>query len=360
MRRRWLYMVVFVAAGIAAVWFSAAAQTSRGLAAPPAAGPGAKVPEAAPPAGLLISEFTLDNLPGSEESWIEFYNPGDAPFEAGGVTLVCNGQAVFTFPPMKIPAYALVLVRFTKQLPDQPPSPASGFRYDNAVTLPAPPAWPRRQAVKQAEERQPGYCALFAAREPAEAGIMDFVCWGSREHKPDGVDPTYREWAEKRGRWRPRGSLIDVGIVLVIGGRYPRLNGALARMDFAKSAFHRDVWISVSEEKSSPGFGNRWPPLILVGPPHGCEIQKGDPLGFGWGFDLYCRFDGPVWPETARLQVARDPHFQVLVFDKHISSEGEETPLPPGRYYARARCEGGAITTEWTEPVFFRYHVKQE
>jgi hypothetical protein len=58
-----------------------------------------------------------------------------------------------------------------------------------------------------------------------------------------------------------------------------------------------------------------------------------------------------------RVQIARDPHFREIVHDARFAGLGsiKEGRLKPGRYYARVRMDIGHVSTNWSEPIFFRY-----
>lgn len=62
------------------------------------------------------------------------------------------------------------------------------------------------------------------------------------------------------------------------------------------------------------------------------------------------------------MQIATDPHFRTVVLDDHFQNPTtlNANALKPGRYYVRMKVEFGSFNTDWSPPVFFKYHLPPE
>jgi len=327
----------------------------------------------APSVGLVISEMTIDAPPGAEGSWIELYNPGAESLQVENTTVVYNGREVYRMPQLSVPPKTLVLVRFSKEIPERerewerrkkenpklPPQPWWRISISgNACKFWALPVF-EWKCPRQREERKPGYCAVFRSPDLREENLLDLAFWGT-SWKKEGVDTTYRTWAEKQGLWPSTKTTIQVytGPDLFIGAWVPAFPGVLARMDFSKELHRGDAWIVYGEHAATPGAGNRWPAPWLGSPSSGVYLAPTDPLYVSWETFIPIRLLEKE-SRPARFQVARDPHFQDVVMDIRVAPHTllEDVDLEPGKYYARIKCEAGPISTDWSETEFFEYHL---
>ncbi|MGB2613886.1 MAG: hypothetical protein WBD63_00775 [Phycisphaerae bacterium] len=321
--------------------------------------------------GLVISEMTVDVPPGAEGAWIELYNPGAESLQVEITTVVYNGREVYRMPQLSVPPQALVLVRFSREVPERerewerrkkenPKLPAQPWWQSralggsNAIELWAPPVFDWK-CPTQYEERKPGCCAVFQSADLREEEMLDFVFWGDASTR-DEVDATHRTWAEKRGLWAPTGATIQT--LPAIPCWIPPIPGVLARMSFGEDLHRVDAWIGYGENRASPGAGNRWPPPWLECP-GGMTLDPTDPFVVQWSSYIPSNLLKKD-PLPGRFQVARDPHFQDVVMDIRVPIAPvfpEGVDLAPGKYYARIKCEAGPISTDWSEAEFFSYHL---
>jgi len=318
--------------------------------------------DAAAPAALVFSEMTIDTPPGAEGSWIEFYNPGNSDFAAKDVTLIYNKQSVFTFPDMAVPAKALILVRFTSDPIVPLMLRSKTLSADNVAVLTVPPkfAW---EKFKAPENRKPGYCALFRSREPAEETIMDYVSWGDYMRNKR-ADKEHNLWAAKAHIWLKEAQVVvsSASDALMPGESSLVVAGVLVRSDFTGHIplHHIDNWLLCPESDSTPGAGNTWPPPYVSSPKRGEGISKDEGVTLSWD----SRTPQPPVPlppnlRPAHVQIATDPHFRTVVLDDHFQNPTtlNANALKPGRYYARMKVEFGSFNTDWSPPVFFKYHL---
>jgi len=320
--------------------------------------------------GLVISEMTIDAPPGAEGSWIELYNPGAESLQVENTTVVYNGREVYRMPQLSVLPKALVLVRFSKEVPERerewerrkkenPKLPLhpwwrmDEFARENACVLWTTPVIDWKNPTRY-EERKPGCCAVFRSADLREEEMLDFVFWGASWVR-DKVDATHRMWAEKRGLWAPTGATIQT--LPAIPCWIPPIPGVLARMSFGEDLHRVDAWIGYGERNASPGTGNHWPPPWLEYPRG--SLDPTDPFAVQWNSYIPRKLLMKD-PLPGRLQVARDPHFQEVVMDIRVPIDPvfpEGVDLAPGKYYARTKCEAGPISTDWSETEFFSYHL---
>ena len=326
----------------------------------------ASIPAATKPADpskhLLLSELTVTSLPGQEGSWVELYNPGDQDLDIAGTTLVCNGNIVFSqMDKLIVPGHGLLVVRFGER-PERAADMARSFRDNNSATLWAK-AGPPSAATQPARKRPPGSCVLFSGK-PAPSTAIDCVRWGKKE-----PDDRHVDMAVEAKVYQP-GLPIAIDTPETAGGggwtfRFDRL--VLNRVRFS-SPDRGDRWSVIDEAKATPGRGNLLPPPVIYEPGPGERMPALEP------FQVIILMQ--VWPrpeETpiqagspasrpdarvpdVRLQIAEDPHFLRVVFDKRMVSGQTVEPAELkglARCYARVRYDRGTVTTEWSDPVFF-------
>ena len=321
---------------------------------------------------LVLSEVTVDRPPGQDGSWVELYYPGTDMLEAGGTTISCNGRSVFTGPlGVMVPPKGLLLIRFARGSRPAVDAAAS-FRQANSATLWATPAPPAGKG-EDGKKRRPGYCAVFASPKQGSESIRDYVQWGR-----DGVHKQQAlAWATKARLWPPDG-VVYVGVNPRPGDRpVPRLrDGAvLCRFDFSPQRMHRvgNCYL-VLERMATPGRGNPLPPPDVLFPWPGAGIAADQDLSISVGMrvvvpELAHVHDGPEMgkgkvekknPEPARpfrVQLARDPHFREIAYDRRFGARGviKRTALAKGNYFARVRLDTERVSTSWSEPIFFGY-----
>lgn len=333
--------------------------------------------------GVMLSELTLDRPLGSDGSWVELYNPSKKPVSLNGVTIVCDGKALYSFPKgINLPDKGIILVRFSS-VEAKVGKVARAFQRTNSLTIHTKCLL--KSQKPDPKNRQAGCCALVVQVESKPEKVLDYVQWGRTELT--GKKRRLRQRAAEQRRWPSDVEGVYIGLKKIIG---PALVSAdrmavLSRVIFGPSPNRSwssgpRCWLVLPEISGTPSRGNMVPPPILHSPWMGAGIATDQDLQIS--VRLMVSMPSLVHshhkhhksgkhgkeknipqnsPETKhlpfRVQIAKDPHFREVVFDGRFGSVGciKEGQLKPGRYYARVRMDVRHVSTNWSDAVFFRY-----
>lgn len=316
---------------------------------------------------LVFSEMTIDSPPGDDNSWIELYNKSDVRIKLDGYTIVCNNQKVFTFPSNNYYAYpkAIIIINFSNLVKtihiDQyekekitVPICSNQVKTDPSKIL-------RKSGIakicKIIKQRSPGYCALFKSQKLNKANMIDYIQWGRDNYLclfPYKISKTHYTWAKELGIWESFDG-IAIGIDPFAGDVCCTIDYiALQRKLFTVSENKKRTWRIETLKESTPGKGNLWfPPnsLFLVS----TDYRLGANLKINaWEYN---DFRLRIKTRKIRLQVAKDPHFEGIIYDKLIAPKAtiKDYDFKIGIYFARIRIESDNIFTNWSKPSSFSY-----
>jgi len=308
---------------------------------------------------IVLSEMTVDVPPGTEGSWVELYNRSSRKVPMEGLTLVCNGRRVFSFPKdLMLPPKGLVVVNFTRGGTTH--AVDDSLRRRNSMTIQTAPLSREKEGPP---ERKPGYVALFAGKQLKKNDLLAYLRWGqSSTDKPHGE---HFKWAVNRELWLENTALY-VGLSSGPGKRIFQSPVIATRLMFSAVRNPAAVWYVKSEELATPGRGNPVPSPKLMSPAQGRTIMKEDQLTLSWWKpsvidkipEHYKEKAGKQRKPSTRIQIASDPHFRHVCYDEHVPSGTvlDEDVLEPGRYFARIKQEFGPVSTDWSRTSFFKYH----
>lgn len=326
--------------------------------------------------GLMLSELTLDRQVGSEGSWVELYNADTKPVSLNAVKIVCNGKAIYSFPEdIDVPSRGIVLICFSSS-EGKVKRAAQSFQRTNSLTLHAKPVLKFRKP--DPKERQAGCCALLVGGEGKASRMLDFVQWGRATLKGKAGELCQR--AAKQRLWGGEGVYIGLkqmtGFLMAVRDEV----AVLCRVHFGIRPRGAECWLVLSENSGTPGRGNLIPPPVLHSPWMGAGIATDQDLQISILFRVMGLEHFHRKPDASdkgdkdekgkressktetlpfRVQIAKDPHFQDIVWDGRFEITGKgsikQGQLKPGRYYARVRMDIGHTSTNWSDGVFFRY-----
>lgn len=325
---------------------------------------------------LVFSEMTVDIPPGDDGSWIELYNRSDKAVKADGYTIFCNDKEVFSFPAknLVVQPKGLVVIRFDKNIKNSEIDPFD-LRVIKAKTFPEkvkidPKKIKRKGKIGKIhpiiKQRSPGYCALFKNKEAIKENFIDYVVWGRPKYVKmflgEEISKEYSDWANQKEIWNGYGG-IPVGIDPLVGDSFYPEKSAIQRKLFLDQSKQRDCWTTEPLNETTPGKGNLWPTLSL--PSFGAELYLGDKLKisvFDYGYDDRLFYIVKRDKIKVRLQIARDPHFEEIIYNKLIPPKTiiNDYDFKAGTYFARVRIDMDEVTTDWSPVTSFKYRNKRK
>jgi|GEM_PF-744107 len=302
---------------------------------------------------VAISEFCplpVNNAP----TWIELFNYGKTPVDAGGWILCDKTGVIYTIPHElpAIPAQGLVLVTFSGK--DSPETDEMVFAEGKTAKL-----YTRNDNSLNAIRGFDNECALYASSTPEPDMILDHACWGSWPDSPYkkaavAIGLTTRMIADDD----VKAATIPPTIPVIVS------SCGFARKLFEKPKFSRnrqlfisspcELWDVYPLRYLTPGKDNIWLPPIPHGPRGNAYWDEKNGIGFGLfnpGSQMP-RKGRPNW--EVRLQVSSNVNFTELLVDEFIEPLYHLKPPPdPGTYYWRLRYETKEEETVWTESIKF-------
>ncbi|MBN1225323.1 MAG: lamin tail domain-containing protein [Candidatus Aminicenantes bacterium] len=322
---------------------------------------------------IVFSEMTIDSPPGDDGSWVELYNRSDKEIRLVGYTIVCNDKLVFSFSndDLIINPKELVLVSFIKN-----ENKVSAIRdiflihikapvYPETVKT-SPILIPKKSGMAERcpfiKQRSPGYCALFKDTDLVKHNLVDYVFWGRSDFAKnyDSLSKKYNQWAKDISLWPGFGG-IAIGIDPFPGdAAYPGTNIVLQRKLFTQLD-RIECWEVKMLAESTPGNGNLW---MRPYPLSSHEFFVGNKFKIS-GLNYFDhRFFHFMKGEDIRirLQIAKDPHFEEIIYNKLIppTTTIEDYEFKLGTYFARVRIDTDKVSTDWSPVSSFRYVEKEK
>ena len=333
---------------------------------------------------VVFSEMTIDTPPGDAGSWVELYNRGEKAVKLGGYIIVCNNQIVLTFPENKyfvLNPRRLTVVRFdknAKEITGDPINSSDIIVPAYSAIVKADPDIAHRKGIfvrhknQYILQRSPGYCALFKDGGVSKENLIDYVFWGEGEmakYYKNILGEEHNIWAKEKGIWNGFGGVV-IGIDPSDAGPcYSHAYMAIQRKIFTKKTELCDTWQDEPLKDASPGEGNIFLPLSTDFIFGSCltlgEKLKIDAFGYGYDPRLYefLKANGSNDEEKIkiRLQIAKDPHFEEIIYNKLIPPEKEidDYDFTLGTYYARVRIDMDKVCTDWSKALSFTYDKKE-
>src|SRR5262249_39239025 len=121
---------------------------------------------------------TMDQLPGTDHSWVELYNSTDQPIPLDNICIVANGETCGELPKgLVMPSQAILLIYFSKSPALPLETTQRAFKETNSATILLP------ATSSNGPKRQAGYCAIFAGK-PDTGNMLDIVVWGDGSKIP--------------------------------------------------------------------------------------------------------------------------------------------------------------------------------
>lgn len=320
---------------------------------------------------LVFSEMTIDAPPGDDGSWIELYNRSEKVIKIDGYTIVCNNKKVFAFPAknLTIGAKEILLIRFNKKNKDLNLSQynlklAHAPVYHEIVKtdvskIKKKGAWAKRVPV--VKERSPGYCALFATPELSKNNIVDYVSWGRSKFIQKYSTPksiNFLNWAIEKKLQKSKNG-IQIGIDPLPGDPLFAENISINRKLFAH--VNKPLWSANEVSYATPGKGNYWNQTLLLWLNGGIR-SFGEKLKVSTFYDKRINKIIEFKKLKTRLQIAKDPHFEEIIYNKLIPPKTtiDDYDFKAGTYFARVRIDTDKVNTNWSPAATFQYVDTEE
>lgn len=333
---------------------------------------------------IVFSEMTIDSPPGDDGSWIELYNRGESPVKLGGYTIVCNNKNVLIFPESQyliLNPKRLAIVRFDKNAKEITGDPINSSDIIapvySAIVKMDPKIAPKKNTYARHKnpyilQRSPGYCAIFKNGGVCKDNLIDYVFWGEGEcldSYKSVLTGEHSLWAKEKRFWNESGG-IEIGIdPHPTEVSYDHAYMAIQRKQFSQNTELNDTWLDESLSDATPGEGNLWNPLfpIFTSSSHLFLGEKLKVNAFGYAYDkrlygfLKTNGSNNRGEIKIRIQIAKDPHFEEIIYNKLIPPEKEiaDYDFTPGTYYARVRIDMDKVCTDWSKALRFTYDKKE-
>ena len=333
---------------------------------------------------VVFSEMTIDSPPGDDGSWVELYNRSEKPVKLGGYTIVCNNKNVLTFPESQyliLNPKRLAIVRFDKNAKEITGDPVNSSEIItppySAIVKMDPKIAPKKNTYARHNnpyilQRSPGYCAIFKKGGINKENLIDYVFWGEGEcvdSYKSVLNGEHSLWAKEKRFWNESGG-IEIGLdpnPTEVSYSYAYM--AIQRKLFSKDTELNDAWLDESLSDATPGEGNLWSPLspIFTSSSHLYLGEKLKVDAFGYAYDrhlyefLKANDSNGKEKIEIRLQIAKDPHFEEIIYNKLIPPEKEidDYDFTLGTYYARVRIDMDKVCTDWSKALRFTYKEKE-